>query len=368
LLSAAWPGDLGRYQDIANWTFDGRIPYRNFYSEYPPGAVVVFLVPRLFTATHYYLAMKLVQIASWVVVIWAVARLLEKLSASRQHRLIALSTLVLVPPLLGWTFLNRYDPYAAIFTVLALVALLEGHTGWGGAALGTGFATKIFPAAALPVVALNLLRTKGERTVVRAAAAFTAATAVFVLPFFVLAPGGVGFSYWSQIRRGLQIESMGASILLVAGKLGLYHPKWAPSPPGQIDLVGSLPHLVANVSFVAEIAAILAVTWLYWRGSDTNERLVAGVVACILGYTIFSKVLSPQYVTWLVPLVVLTRSRAAILLMVASLPLTQGEVYWGDHGLRNVNWSVWMLAARNVLLVAVFVLVVRTLLDRPAKA
>lgn len=368
LLSAAWSGDLTRYRDIANWTFDGRIPYRNFYDEYPPGALVIFLLPRVFSATHYYLAMKLLQIASWVVVMWAVVRVTAALPDARRRALVALGALAVTPPLLGWTFLNRYDPYAAMFTVLALVLILRGRVGWSGAALGAGFATKVFAAAALPVVAINVLRTRGERSAVRLAAAFAAATAVFLLPFFALAPGGLGFSYWSQIRRGLQIESLGSSVLLVAGKLGLYRPHWAPAPPGQIDLVGTLPHVVANVSFALEVAAILAVTWFYWRGRDTNERLIAAVAASVAGYTIFSKVLSPQYLTWLVPLVFLARSRAAMLLMVIALPLTQAEVYWGDHGLRAVNWTVWLLAARNAALVAVFVLVARTLLERPVEA
>jgi hypothetical protein len=88
---------------------------------------------------------------------------------------------------------------------------------------------------------------------------------------------------------------------------------------------------------------------------------VTAFAASIVAYTIFSKVLSPQYLTWLIPLVALTRTRLATLLLLAALPLTQAEVYWGNHGLRSANWSVWLLVARNLLLVAVFGLLVCSL-------
>src|SRR3954469_21393371 len=62
LVSAAWPGDLTRYWDIARWTFAGQVPYPQFYDEYPPGAHIAFLVPRLISADHYRLVFKLLMI------------------------------------------------------------------------------------------------------------------------------------------------------------------------------------------------------------------------------------------------------------------------------------------------------------------
>src|SRR6266446_1429871 len=83
ILSHAHPSDLGRYWDIANWTFQGRIPYHDFYDEYPPGALPAFLLPRALAHAHYYLVFKLLMIACWIVVLWAVARILAELGASR---------------------------------------------------------------------------------------------------------------------------------------------------------------------------------------------------------------------------------------------------------------------------------------------
>jgi hypothetical protein len=365
LLSAAWEGDVPHYGDFANRVFAGQIPYHDFYMEYPPGALPVFLLPRLLSEEHYRLAFKLVMIACWIVAIWAVARVLEALAAPRERMVVALGAMVVTPPLLGHVFLNRYDPYAAMLGVLALLALVLRQELAAGAWLSAGFAAKVFTAATIPVAATRIWRTRGPRRLVESAVVFVLVGLGFAIVFLVTAFGGIGFSYYSQVKRGLQIESLGASILLVADKLGLYDSQWAPAPPGQADLVGTLPKVVGNLSFAVSVVAILAVAWAYYRGSDRDERLVTAFAGSVAAYLIFSKVLSPQYLAWLVPLVALTRNRLATALLVVALPLTQAEVEWGDQGLRVPDWTTWLLAVRNALVVWVFFLLLRDLRRQP---
>lgn len=361
LLSAAWPGDLTRYIVIANRTFAGGIPYHNFYDEYPPFALPAFLLPRAISERHYDLVFKLLMVACWIVAIWAVARLLDRLGASRGRMTVALAAMALTPPLLGQVFLNRYDPYAAMLGVVALGALVAGRARAGSGWLAAGFEAKVFPIAAAPVAAIGIWRRRGGHELAAAAGVFVAVCVAISGFFLVVAFGGIGYSYKSQITRGLQIESVGSSLLLVADKLGLYTATAVAAPPGEIDLGGPLANAVADVSFAVEVAAILAVVWAYWRARDDDESLVTAFAAAVVAYTVFSKVLSPQYLTWLVPLVVVTRARLARLLLVAALPLTQAEVYWGKHGLGEVNWSIWLLVARNVCLVGVFAVLLASL-------
>jgi hypothetical protein len=40
--------DVHLYQGFADAVFDGRVPYRDFFMEYPPGALAVFLPPAAF--------------------------------------------------------------------------------------------------------------------------------------------------------------------------------------------------------------------------------------------------------------------------------------------------------------------------------
>jgi hypothetical protein len=69
-------------------------------------------------------------------------------------------------------------------------------------------------------------------------------------------------------------------------------------------------------------------------------------------------VLSPQYLTWILPFVPLVAGLRGILASVtltAALALTQPYSYGGS--LRSLDWTVWVLLLRNGLLMATFVLV-----------
>src|SRR5581483_1349858 len=97
----------------------------------------------------------------------------------------------------------------------------------------------------------------------------------------------------------LESESLGAGVLLVLDRLGLYHATLRDQAPGSRDLVGSVPDAVAALTTVLVVAAVALVAVLYVRG---GRRRVAASAAAVAGFVAFSKVLSPQYLTWLVPL------------------------------------------------------------------
>src|SRR5262249_8695120 len=135
------------------------------------------------------------------------------------------------------------------------------------------------------------------------------AIAVLVLPFFLLAPGGVGFSLWTQLRRHLQTESLGAAILLAGSKLGIHHEHWIAGKPGSIDLGGGLADGVAVLSSAISTALVATVAWVFWQGPDDDARHVTAWASAVTAFVVFGKVLSPQYLTWLVPLVPLAAGR-----------------------------------------------------------
>ena len=360
LLSHAYPGDTVTYAKYGRaLVHDGRIPYRDFYDEYPPGSVPVFAAPALLWDAHYVLVFKLLMTACGVGLVvattWALARL--RLSYLR------LAPLLLAPPLMGPVFLNRYDPLPALLATLALVATLKARARTAGALLGAGTVVKLYPAVTLPLAAR---RFRASKTVLfgRFGAAFVVAGAVLFVPFFLLAPGGVGFSLWTQAKRHLQIESVGSSLLLALSKLGVHHVGWIAGKPGSIDVGGALADVVATLSSLLAVALVVLVAARYWRGRDDDARLAAAWAAAVTAFTVFGKVLSPQYLTWIVALVPLgagRRGAVACVTLLAALALTQPEYFAGDHGLRDQNWTVWLLLARNALLVATFALLYASL-------
>ena len=109
----------------------------------------------------------------------------------------------------------------------------------------------------------------------------------------------------------------------------------------------------------------------YVRAVESPELLVAGFAASVTAFVVFSKVISPQFLVWLVPLVPLVGiacgPRGVGAPGLAVLAATQVEVVY-EHPLRAFGWPVWVLLCRNVLLVALFVVLLGALRSRRATA
>ena len=188
-------------------------------------------------------------------------------------------------------------------------------------------------------------------------AAFLAVAAACFLPFAVLAPDGLHAMLSDQLNRPLQVESLGAAVLMAGQHLGM-SPLATVTTHGAQALSGRGAGLAADLSTLAELAAVLAV-WVVFarrRNADGEAVLLASAaVVCVV--VAFDKVLSPQYLIWLVPLVVLARGRggvAAGVLLLLALGLTQTWFPWHYWSLAldpRAPWS-WYLLARDLALVA----------------
>jgi uncharacterized membrane protein len=205
--------------------------------------------------------------------------------------------------------------------------------------LGAAAAAKVYPAAVLPIFVLATARV--ER--LRALGAFAAVVVAAHLPFLALGPGGLRHSYVLQAKRGLELNSLGSSILLLAG-----HPSTANEAPGSLNVVGGAAHALAIVSTVLVVAAIAAATFAYVRG----KPLVVGVAAAVAGFVAFDKVFSAQYVDWLVPLAPLAGIGASaltvLILVLTRLVFSHRSAIADDH-------DVGLLFVRNLATVALFV-------------
>jgi hypothetical protein len=358
LFSHAFPGDTVTYSKYGRALVDhGRIPYADFYDEYPPGSVPVFAAPAVIWDAHYVLVFKLLMTACGLGCVLCAVWLVDRLRLTVWR----LAPLVLAPILMGPVFLNRYDLLPALLTSLALVALICGRRATTGALLGADVAIKIYGVVTLPLAWRRAVgpSLRSVRTNASAVVGFVVAAGVLFLPFFLLAPGGVGFSFKTQMERHLQIETLGSSILLAGSKLGIHHVDWIAGKPGSIDLGGAVADVVGTLSTILALVLVVLVAVRYWRGPDTDARLVTAWAAAVAAWTVFGKVLSPQYMTWLAALVPFAAGRRglhAAAIFLGALMLTQVEYFGGDHGLRDQNWVVWALLLRNALLVWAFVL------------
>ena len=313
----------------------GKVPYRDFALEYPPGALPVFALPSFFG--------NYVQAFAWLMAACGVALVAVVASIRR-----ASSLFVAVSPLLiGSLVLSRFDLWPALLVASALAALVADADGVGWGLLGAGVAAKLWPLALVPVALAWSVR----RGHVRAPWAGLATAALFFVPFGVLAPHGLWESLRGQASRPLQIESLGAAFVTTFG-----HPRVI-TTHGSQNLSGE-DWLAALL--VAATAVSLVALWLaFARGPASRERFLRYAAATVCGVVAFGKVLSPQFLIWLVPVVPLVRGRrgvAATGLLTAALLLTQvwfPERYF-DYAYRSRLAGV--VLARDLVLVALLAL------------
>ena len=105
-------------------------------------------------------------------------------------------------------------------------------------------------------------------------------------------------------------------------------------------------------------AIVLVAIWiLFARGEASDERFVAHAAGAVAALIAFGKVFSPQFLIWLIPLVLLVRGRRAHLalpLFALALVLTQlwfPRHYW-DLALRFASPYSWLLLVRDLAVVA----------------
>lgn len=358
--------DTVEYQRYGNAIVDGKVPYRDFRVEYPPAALPAFAVPAVgkpgFTSYQRRFQVLLGLLAGATLL--AMAYALGELGASNQRLAGALGFFALAPLVLGSVVIYRYDLWPAALAAGGLAAVLAGRRRWGFAALGVGFAAKIFPAVIVPPAFAYVWRTRGRREALLCLGWAALGVAVCVVPFLVLAPDGVWESVRRQASRPLQIESLGSGILLAAHQVGGLHLDVVTSHGSQ-NLAGSLPRGLGIVETALLVASLLGIWLLAARPPATPEKLVRYSAAAVVAFTVFDKVLSPQFMIWLIPLVPLVGGRRGLVasaLLALALLLTQLWFpirYW-DLVLELKAFPSWAVFARDLTLLALLaVLLVR---------
>jgi uncharacterized membrane protein len=357
-----------RYRDVhlygiyADGFFRGDIPYRDVFVEYPPGAFVVFMPPAVLPGGAYNAAFKTLMALCGIGALFAVVLTLVTLGASRRRLYAAAVLFALSPLAVGPISLNTYDLFPAALTAGALAAILRRREFLGFGLLGLAATAKLYPLVLVPLAAIYLWSIAGRDRMLRALAVFAAVAVLVVLPFAILSPSGLWDSFHSQSARGLQIESLGAAVLLAAHQLGVYTATVVHGATGAAtrDLAGSLPDAFVTTTTLLQALAVAAVWWLFARSSREPERLVLASAAAVTGFLVFNRFVSPQYVVWLIPLVLLLPGAtgiAAVSLVTASLVLAQIWFFHYSH-LFQLESISWLVVARDTLLLALYLLLV----------
>lgn len=235
----------------------------------------------------------------FAVVVWAHLRMHRPWDAL----MIAASPAIMTAGLINW------DALVVALTALALLAWSRRRPVWAGIWLGLGIAAKLYPVLLLVPLAVLCLRTNKLRDFFLTVAATVGAWLAVNLPVYLLAPEG-WLNFWTfNVDRGGDLGSIWYVLSLAGVQLG------------------SVSKLVAALMVVGT-AAICVILLLAPR----RPRLAQGVFLIVALFLMVNKVYSPQYVLWLLPLLVLARPRWRDWLVFSIAELAYFAAIWAHLG------------------------------------
>ncbi|MFD5637304.1 glycosyltransferase 87 family protein [Streptomyces sp. NPDC127077] len=322
---------------------EGAFPAGDRLWQYPPGAGPVLLAPGLLPGLTYFTAFVVCALAADAVIAAALTRAgLRPGGGPRGAWLWVLGL-----PLLLHIPLARYDVQVTAFAVVSLLALSRRPRVCGAFA-AMGALVKVWPALAL----IGTPRGRSTREV-WASAAVTAAALLAVLAALFSGP----FDFLrQQSGRGVQIESLGGTVLGFARHAGW--PGAARYQYGAMEFVGPYTGAVAACSLALTVAAFgLMLLWRVRARRWTTATPYDAALTAVLLFTVTSRVISPQYMVWLLGLAAVcltsrhTTQRPVAALILAATAVSSAA-YPGLYG--EVVHSTWtgclLMLVRNGLL------------------
>jgi Glycosyltransferase family 87 len=327
------PGDARRFYKIASQ--DGR-PYRDFEVEYPP--VMVAAIEAIDGGTVRSTTVRLmwsqlvIDLAIAAVVAWAWGR-----RAGIAYLLIGL-------PFLLYPFIYlRLDLLSVFLAVLGIALVRRRHQYGGGAALAIACFAKLWPVVLVPVLIV--------RRAWRALAAFVvvgaAGTAAWV------AWGGIdGPRQVLTFRgaKGWEFEStVGALVRSVGGA--------TPHIERGAWRVGEVPAVVNGVLAVALLAGVAMAWVLASRAKPRGTAVLDGLapMAAITVFLVFSPLLSPQFLLWLLPFAAIAAAHGERLvtgLVFLVFALSTALLALLPELIHGGTFALFVLISRNAILIA----------------
>ncbi|HEY8477340.1 MAG TPA: glycosyltransferase 87 family protein [Chloroflexota bacterium] len=358
--------DYSFYFAMAEQSARGYLPYLHFWMEYPPlfpWIAVVFYhlaihLPSLNTPLSTFHALltsfTLLFETGNLILLYRLGRLLYGPTTAFRCAFIYAGLFIPFQTWLGW-----FDSIPVFCLLLGLWLVLRGHPGLAGVAAGVGFLVKVFPILLVPVALRTL--TKGRLRLLLGAAV---SSAVLAAPFFIANPSIFVASYASLLQRS-SWETVWALLDGYYG-YGVVAPltrRFDPATAFWRNHPEAGPWIVAQLAIVAVYLALWKRGPARPGGRDTLVLLTVTLTFFLLA----SKGYSPQYLTWLIPFVVLLTPNlvGVVGLLVASVANIVEFPFYFLVLTEQRGVLVGTIAVRTALLVALAVVATRLWLGKP---
>lgn len=331
ILAVARPNDVLKPVDawsIGRLIVDGNLPYRDFQFEYPPLAVLAFVLPGLVPHAA----------AKTVLALQAVALELVAIAFIRRYpgalkRYLGLSFLLFL------YLPGGFDAFPMAALVVSTALLADGRRG-GWAVVAAGTMVKLGPGLAWVWCRRHLM---------------AAAGALLVTLMVIAAPVALARNRHDDwltynLDRGVQVESVPASTTWLARQLN-----GNPSAVEYRFKAFEIDHASAAAAFWTA-AGVAGLAWIALRARGRDPWVLALLAVDV--FLMSSKVLSPQYFLWTAPLAAVVGGRhyvlhlavAVLTLLVTSL-VDNSQAFLAMATVRNavlvgtVAWGLWQLRA-----------------------
>lgn len=342
------------YQDVGlyTWWADSTLQSQQMPSDtswqYPPAAIFMFLLPRLFV-TPYPLTFIALMLVFDALAAFALVRL-----ARRTGNWLGVCFWLVAISWTGGITLLRFDLVPTALAVVALGLLVVSRARHAfGFVVGLAIAVK-----AWPVLVLLGTRTIGE--LIRALVGVVLVLLTTCLAAFALF--GNPFAFVAHhAGRGLEIEAITATPWLVHQFI-TGEPFATAARNGCIEIDDATADLVARLLFgaMAALGLFLAAWWVLARDAWRKPELsIDAVFAATLLYVCFSEVLSPQYFIWLIGIAAVRFSIAGPKLpwrfaLSFGVLIVLNRLLWDNWVdlLENGRFGIAVLIVRNAGLVA----------------
>jgi hypothetical protein len=263
--------------------------------------------------------------------------------------------------------LSRYDLAPVAFTVAAWIAAERKRFTLAYALLAVGVLLKLYPLFLLPVFAIAHWRclqstvadnssqspgVRGWRALWRVALSLAAPVAGMLLGFGVVLfrdPQGALSAITFAQSRLIEVESIPATLLWAGTAFGF------PAHRVFSYAYNYSSALDAPLGLASSVALALGLLWVYWHMARGALKLPQALLAALCVTLVASKVLSAQYLLWILPFVAVVYELDLLWLAICVLTTLEYPILassfaptWGET---YDPLFLGVLALRNALLV-----------------
>jgi Glycosyltransferase family 87 len=308
------------------------VPYRDFSVEYPPGFFPVAMLPVILSSDMdvYRAAFSVWMAILLTLSLWLMVKTALEVAPDRAETLVQYASWAALSA--GVILVRRYDAIVAVSLCAVVWGCLARKPVVVGLGLGIGVAAKLVPALVAPLALAYWITRKRWREGAIALTTAMGTVAALCAPFVLTAGSRVLDLFAYHAGRPLEIESTGGALLIVSrfvSPVGVTLSKAFGSDAAVASWDAPLKTGSGVVLFLALLGVVVwAVLQLRSEPDDRASVLILARASCALmtAWMVFGKVLSPQYLTWLVPLgifVSVVDGRRSSRLFLGVLALTQ---------------------------------------------